>query len=302
MLREERFFESEQEIFSILRDAGFAPKLIVDIGASDGAWTRGCLGLFPDAHYHLYEPLYSHLEHYQIGLDKLIANNNKVSVHALALADVAQVADFFITPHSVGSSLLPVGDARKIQVEITTLDQDLKHITTPIDILKMDTQGGELRILKGAQSVIPRSRVIVVESWFYRGYGSPTPLAHEIVDELLQYDFRVFGMGGPYFDPGNVTVRCGSVFWQKRCLGTPRIPSILKSGKLDCVGCRRGRCVDHRSIANSRPAPSIQLPSRVICQLSQPTYARSHESSARCSIEIRLYSVMSTSLKRVGRR
>jgi len=204
MLRQEGFFESERQVFTTLRDAGFAPKNVVDIGASNGAWTRACLKVFPEARYRLYEPLYSHLPDYKNGLDALVAASKNVELLQLAVADKAGISDFYITPDSVGSSLLAVGTAKKIAIETTTLDEDLAAVGSAPDILKMDTQGSELRILKGAKSIIPRSRVIVVESWLYRGYGPPTPLAHEIIAELLQYNFRVFTIGGPYFDPRNI--------------------------------------------------------------------------------------------------
>ena len=221
MLRNERFFESEREIFSVLKERGFEPSLIVDIGASNGAWTRNCLNVFEDGQYLLYEPLYPHLDHYRSGIDKLTASNRRITCRPLALADKPLVADFFITPNSVGSSLLKVSDSRTVQVEVTTLDQDLERVSGSIDILKMDTQGSELRILRGAKSVIPRSRVILVESWLYRGYGSATPLANEIIAELHGYGFRVFGMGGPYFNPENVLYAVDLYF------GTPDILELL---------------------------------------------------------------------------
>jgi FkbM family methyltransferase len=204
MLGEEGFFESERQVFGVLRSVGFLPENIVDIGASDGSWTRACLDVFPNANYRLYEPLCSHLAHYKEGLEALIGSRRNVTLRTAGVADRSGASDFYITPDWVGSSLLPVGTAKKIEIEITTLDEDLAGMDVGPDILKMDTQGGELRILKGARTVIPRTRVVVIESWFYRGYGAPTPLAHEIVEEMLQYDFRLFTIGGPYFNPGNI--------------------------------------------------------------------------------------------------
>jgi hypothetical protein len=48
----------EVRIFSLLRDtAGFDPKVIFDIGASNGEWSRIISEVFPNAVYHLFEPL-----------------------------------------------------------------------------------------------------------------------------------------------------------------------------------------------------------------------------------------------------
>src|SRR5688572_22867315 len=39
------------------RAYGVNPKQIVDIGASNGQWTRECLDIFPHSHYFLVDPL-----------------------------------------------------------------------------------------------------------------------------------------------------------------------------------------------------------------------------------------------------
>jgi FkbM family methyltransferase len=204
MLRKEDFFETERQIFTVLRSAGFSPKAVLDIGASDGSWTALCMEIFPDAIYRLYEPLYTHLQDYTVGLRELASRNENITVRQVALADKVGVADFYVTPHSVGSSLLPLGAAKKIEMEVTTLDRDLVDIHRPFDILKMDTQGSELLILRGGKKIVPRASLILVESWLYRGYGPPTPLAHQIIEELSQYDFHLFNIGSPYFNERRV--------------------------------------------------------------------------------------------------
>jgi hypothetical protein len=42
--------------FFLLKERGFAPKHIVDVGANHGLWTRAALRYFPDAYYTLVEP------------------------------------------------------------------------------------------------------------------------------------------------------------------------------------------------------------------------------------------------------
>jgi FkbM family methyltransferase len=218
MLLEEDFFESERQIFTTLRDAGFNPSIILDIGASNGEWTDACLKIFPNPAYRLYEPLYSHLAHYRDGLDELMAKNKNVSVRAVALADKIGVTDFFIMPNFVGSSLLPLKMARKVEVEGTTLDQELSGELPGPSIVKMDTQGGELLVLKGARNVIRRASVIVAECWLYHGYGKPTPIINQIIGELTQHDFHAFAMAAPYFDERNVLCALDVYFANKKIL------------------------------------------------------------------------------------
>ena len=206
MLLEENFFESEGQLFSVLRDAGFSPKSIADIGASNGEWTEACLKWFPGAEYYLYEPLYSHLDHYKHGLDALAAGNKNVHVRAVGLSDKAGETEFYLTPNSAGSSLLPLPPkrARKVHIRTTTLDDEFCATDSVLDVLKIDTQGGELLILQGARGVLSRASLVLAECWLYPGYGPPTPLAHQVIEELARSKFSAIGMGSPYFDERNV--------------------------------------------------------------------------------------------------
>lgn len=39
-----------------MRDQGFKPAIVMDVGAATGDWTRSCLRIFPEAQYILVEP------------------------------------------------------------------------------------------------------------------------------------------------------------------------------------------------------------------------------------------------------
>ena len=43
---------------------GFNPNCIFDVGGSDGSWTRKIMPLFPQADFHLFEPLADIAESY----------------------------------------------------------------------------------------------------------------------------------------------------------------------------------------------------------------------------------------------
>lgn len=219
MLQEENFFESEKTIFTTLREAGFLPRTVLDIGASNGEWTEACLQIFPTAAYHLYEPLYSHLNHYKAGLDTLAAQNRNVQVHTVGLANRVGTADFYVASNFVGSSLLPLTLAQKIEIETTTLDKEFGNSDESIDIVKMDTQGGELLILQGARNVITRASIVLAECWLYPGYGPSTPLAHQIIEELSRYKFSVMGISAPYFDERHVLCALDICFAKSEILG-----------------------------------------------------------------------------------
>lgn len=115
------------------------------------------------------------------------------------LADAPGSVDFYLTPNLYGSSLLPVHNAEKITIQLVTLDAGTPAEFAP-DIVKMDVQGGELRIIRGGLETLKRAELVVVETWLYRGYGAGTPLAHEIIEEMEKLGLMVVAAGGPYIN------------------------------------------------------------------------------------------------------
>src|SRR5262249_23232085 len=60
--------------FSILKERGFVPEHIVDVGANRGCWTRTALKYFPDAYYTLVEPQ----DHLKTHVQDLLGMNGKI--------------------------------------------------------------------------------------------------------------------------------------------------------------------------------------------------------------------------------
>jgi hypothetical protein len=65
-------------------------------------------------------------------------------------------------------------------------------------MVKMDTQGAEMRILSSAEETITKAAVLLIETWLERAYGPATPLLHEIVAWLGDRGFFVGDTVGEY--------------------------------------------------------------------------------------------------------
>lgn len=84
--------------------------------------------------------------------------------------------------HSIGKQL----------IDVTTLDAEIPE-NTPVLILKMDVQGFELEVLKGASETLKNTKVIVLEINNHDGYkGSPTYF--EIDDFLRNKNFELYDL------------------------------------------------------------------------------------------------------------
>jgi FkbM family methyltransferase len=80
----------------------------------------------------------------------------------------------------VSSSLLQTGDESQpttpISVQMLTIDDAIARLGLPHpQVIKIDTQGSELSILKGAVKTLPKVDVLFLECWLYRGYSKKTP-------------------------------------------------------------------------------------------------------------------------------
>lgn len=191
-------------ILEFLKRLGFDPKVIYDVGASNGSWTLPVSRVFPEARYELFEPLADCNEAYQWGLQQVARTVNS-RLHRCALSNGAGAATFKIMgERGEGSSLL--GDApgaREIEVELRRLDDmvDSGVLAAP-DMIKMDIQGGELKALRGGQDAcLPHVSVLALELWMFRGYGADTPLMVEVAEYLRREHFFPFEIGDEYRTP-----------------------------------------------------------------------------------------------------
>jgi FkbM family methyltransferase len=188
-----------------LARAGFWPEVIYDIGASSGGWSNRVARLFPQATFHLFEPLANHVARYHDGLQQLRANHPRYHVYPVALGESFGSATLAIGANAAGSTVLAVGGAssifpKAITVPQHSLDELFKAgIVTPAQLLKLDVQGSEDRILRGANHVLSSTQVLQIECWLYPGYGPETAMMADIVKMLGEHGFIAVECSNPYY-------------------------------------------------------------------------------------------------------
>ena len=180
-------------------------RTIFDVGANVGMTTARYRKLFPAATVHAFEPFDASYRQ----LEAATRGDRSVHAHKLALADAPGARRFHVCRGSQMNSLLPVaaGGAAHMggelaeqvaveEVEVTTLDRfcadgDIGHI----DILKMDTQGGELLALRGAERLLAGHAVdlIYCEVLFAQLYEGQAEFGDLLVF-LRDRGYRLFGL------------------------------------------------------------------------------------------------------------
>jgi FkbM family methyltransferase len=207
--KRDKFAQRDQESFLRLQLLGYEPKIIFDIGASDGSWSKDIVEIFPSAEFHLFEPLIAHSLSYKTIIQDNLKQNPNFHLHELALGEKTREAIINIFPAFVASTALDMEgselDVIPTKVPMTTVDNLVEMDQLPFpQVIKIDTQGYELAILKGAVKTLPQVDILLIECWFYRGYGKKTPLLTEIANWLLPFGFRLWDVGEVYRNANNV--------------------------------------------------------------------------------------------------
>jgi FkbM family methyltransferase len=174
--------------------------LVVDVGANRGQFSLLCRDMRPAARIVAFEPLPAPAAIY----GALFAEDAKVTLHSVALAQERGTMDMNISKSDDSSSLLPIS---KAQIEnypgterIGSHRVSIAPLTDFISagdlighgLLKIDVQGFELEVLKSGQSLLLSFDWIYVECSFVQLYEGQA-LAEEVIAFLTANGFRLSG-------------------------------------------------------------------------------------------------------------
>ncbi|MCF8307104.1 MAG: FkbM family methyltransferase [Ignavibacteriales bacterium] len=146
--------------------------VIFDVGANKGDFAAKLFEQFITSQYHAFEP---HPETFS----KLISNTTgtKILCHNLALSDTKgelilyDRADINGSPHASLHkeviSHIHKKNVTETKVKVETLDEFcIANLIPAIDILKIDTEGNELRVLEGAKNMLSEKKVVCIQFEF----------------------------------------------------------------------------------------------------------------------------------------
>lgn len=183
---------------------------IFDVGANRGKNSEVYLTQFPSCQLHCFEPL---PECFKLLRSKFSKFPN-VQVHQMAMSDKTGLADFFCNALDETSSLLPFSSAAQmnwegvdihttnsIPVECIALDDFIeKHTIQQVDILKIDVQGAEMAVLRGAEKALDSARIKVI---FFEIITCDTYKNQPAIQDYLKFlDSKNYGLVG-FYDQAN---------------------------------------------------------------------------------------------------
>jgi FkbM family methyltransferase len=142
----------------------------VDVGCHQGAILQMMMAYAPKGKFFCFEPL-PHLFEF---LTEHYGDNAQVSLNNVALSDSQGESSFnYVISNPGYSGLLkrrydrPEEEDIKITVKTELMDTVLGD--TPVDVIKIDVEGAELQVLRGAKQLLKRDKPLVV---FEHGLGA----------------------------------------------------------------------------------------------------------------------------------
>jgi FkbM family methyltransferase len=176
------------QVLAELKAEGYAPRTLLDVGAHVGTFSHGFLQYFPDCVPTLIEPN-------PYCADTL--NGLGFEWHAVAASNKSGRATLFLTREwlqSTGVSLYRENtqhfrDEVIVRHEVETRRIDDLFSGRRFDFVKIDTQGAELDVLRGGESVLRQANYILVEVSLV-DYNAGGARAEAVFAQLREMGFR----------------------------------------------------------------------------------------------------------------
>ncbi|MDZ7832286.1 MAG: FkbM family methyltransferase [Desulfobacterales bacterium] len=128
----------------------------IDIGCYRGEILKDMIKFVPDGRVFAFEPVPANCEY-------LSKKFPRVDLFQVALGDEAGLANFYYdSEHPARSGLAGQKDLTdEFQVEMETLDHIIPGDMN-IDLIKIDVEGAEYKVIKGGENLIKRCRPVII--------------------------------------------------------------------------------------------------------------------------------------------
>lgn len=212
-------FPSVYRSLNVLARLGFRPNFCVDVGAYHGEWTKIFKSVFPGTRIFMVEAQ----EAKRPILERVAAGFGDVSME-IALLGPREGEQVRFHEMETGSSVFAESSPyqRKTTERTTrTLDGIVSAAALPrVDFLKLDVQGYELEVLKGAPRILQQAEAVLMETSLVPVNAGCPPFA-EVIASMATAGFRLF-------DFCSQVRRTDGVLWQTDLLflreGSPFLP------------------------------------------------------------------------------
>lgn len=171
-----------------IKQLGFDPAFVLDIGAYEGYWTKDFLEVFPQSNVLMFEAQKSK----EVKLQKLCSEFSNVSFH-IALLSNEDGKTLHFEENETASHVSSSNNSNSSVVNSESVDAFLKRKNLPNpDFIKLDVQGFELEVLRGATAALHHAEFCLLEVSFLQLDDSPLVL--EVMNFMDAAGFQAYDL------------------------------------------------------------------------------------------------------------
>lgn len=165
---------------------------VLDVGSNTGMFIESFLDKFPDTHILAFEPV---KKYYEFSIDHF-RNKPNVFIENAALGNADEAGEIFVAKNNIGWNTLirdKIDEDNRDTVETIRIKKfdlylDYTGLDVVFDIVKIDTEGYEYKVLNGMRNFIKAQRPVIACEI---GWGVNHPHWN---DELSEFNF-LFSLG-----------------------------------------------------------------------------------------------------------
>lgn len=190
--------------------------VVLDVGAHHGAFCLGMLSQFSPEIVFAFEPNKTNF----VQLRRLVADSPQIVCVNAAVGERNGSTEFSCsTDSATGSILCYVDEAQqsveRAQVPLIALDtfcRDFQSLNRDIGLIKIDTQGYDLAVLRGCEETLRQHQPVVYLEFIYANLyqGQATPL--EIEGWMNARGYRLAGLAKVHVGANGVLAFCDALF------------------------------------------------------------------------------------------
>ena len=206
-----------------LKDLGI--RTVVDVGAHTGEFASAISAILPTARIYSFEPQ----EDCHQRLCTRLASHRSFRAFCVALGDTKDEMRFYRSSFTKSSSLLPMSQLHKsafpwsadnesMNVSVDRLDNYISELDiSPPVLLKIDVQGYELAVLRGATKMLKLTKCVIVETSFKTLYHGQASFS-QVYDMLSSAGFDYAGAMGQLTTPRDGVIVQADCLFVRRTL------------------------------------------------------------------------------------